>query len=156
MAETTNQTISKEAIWTVVPEFKKDFIIEYADTDKMGVLHNSRYGRLLESTLSSWLRSWGSSLSQLENYGLCLPVREKRIKYLLPIRLEDRVSVLMRMQIRRGSALVLIRYDILRDARRIAHAKVSHVLCKYRRDDTTGGTRLVPIPAEWLLSLQNQ
>lgn len=134
-------------------EFQKEFVIEYAETDKMGVLHNARYSRLFEETLTDWLRALGTSVAYLEQLGICLPVRESRLKYLAPIRLEDHVRVVMRAYFQDQSPLIRFEFNVYLGKKLTTRATYLNALCKRdTRADRANSIRLIPIPAHWLLA----
>jgi len=127
--------------------FEKTFVVEYADADKMGVLHNNRYCRLLEDTFTAWMRSIGQSIASLEQMSMCVPVRTKSLKFISPIFLEKEIRVIMKASWSSGSPLIQLNYNFVVDGQVVTKAAVTHVLCKYRKERPSG---LAPIPADWL------
>ena len=69
------------------------FHVRYAETDQMGIVHHSAYVVWLEEGRSQWMRSHGSSIVQFEQDGLQLAVSEIFLRYHLPARYDQRVTV---------------------------------------------------------------
>ena len=69
------------------------FHVRYAETDQMGIVHHSAYVVWLEEGRSQWMRSHGSSIVQFEQDGLQLAVSEISLRYHLPARYDQRVTV---------------------------------------------------------------
>jgi acyl-CoA thioester hydrolase len=67
----------------------EDFLIEhctkirviYADTDKMGIVHNSKYLEYFEIGRSELVRSMGMSYKKVEESGVMLPLIEANLKF---------------------------------------------------------------------------
>ena len=56
-------------------------IINYYETDRMGVVHHSNYIRFLEEARSRWLEKLGISMEMLEKKGYTIPTLEVDCKY---------------------------------------------------------------------------
>lgn len=69
------------------------FIVRYAETDQMGVVHHSVYPIWFEAARTDLLLKAGLSYSQMEADGLMLPLAELRCRYKSPARYEDEVVV---------------------------------------------------------------
>lgn len=70
------------------------FRVRYAETDKMGVVHHSRYLVWLEEGRSSYLRQIGTSYADFEaETGFSLAVSEANARYILPARYDRLVTV---------------------------------------------------------------
>lgn len=66
----------------------------YQDTDAGGIVYHSRYLDFLERGRADWLRHLGFSSTQLlENHGVALVVREARINFHRPARLDDLIVI---------------------------------------------------------------
>jgi acyl-CoA thioester hydrolase len=63
--------------------------VRYAETDKMGVLHHSRYLVLLELARTEMLRRRGMTYRQMEDAGRFLVVAKAAIRYKGPARYDD-------------------------------------------------------------------
>lgn len=77
--------------------FVYTYRVGYADTDRMGFMHHSRYAVLLESARTEMLRTSGVSYLQWEEQGFLLPVLELHIQYARPCRYDDIVEVRTRL-----------------------------------------------------------
>lgn len=56
-------------------------IINYYETDRMGVVHHSNYIRFLEEARSRWMESFNLSMEALEKEGYTIPTLEVNCKY---------------------------------------------------------------------------
>lgn len=63
--------------------------VEYVDTDKMGVAHNSNYFRYFERGRCETMRQAGITYKEMENRGIMMPLVEQYAKYLLPAYYDD-------------------------------------------------------------------
>ena len=70
-----------------------NFRVGYADTDKMGFLHHSRYAVYAEWARTEFLRSTGESYKQWEDEGFLLPVVGLEFNFGAPARYDDIVEV---------------------------------------------------------------
>lgn len=62
-------------------DFVYERIINYYETDKMGVVHHSNYIRFLEECRCRWLEKLGISMEKLEGLGYTIPTLEVNVKY---------------------------------------------------------------------------
>jgi acyl-CoA thioester hydrolase len=69
------------------------FRVGYADTDKMGFLHHSRYAVYAEWARTEYLRFTGESYKQWEDEGFLLPVVGIEFEFGAPARYDDIVEV---------------------------------------------------------------
>jgi acyl-CoA thioester hydrolase len=65
----------------------------YADTDQMGIVHNSRYLVYFETARTEMLRDLGLPYAELERQNALLPLLESNVKYLSPARYDDILSM---------------------------------------------------------------
>ena len=61
--------------------FVYERIINYYETDRMGVVHHSNYIRFLEEARSRWLEKLDISMEKLESLGYTIPTLEVNCKY---------------------------------------------------------------------------
>lgn len=67
--------------------------VRYGETDRMGFCYYGNYAQFLEVARVELLRSQGISYKELEDAGILLPVRNFSIKYILPSRYDDLLSI---------------------------------------------------------------
>jgi acyl-CoA thioester hydrolase len=67
--------------------------VRYGETDQMSYVHHSNYALYLEEARMDLLSSHGLDLAALEKQGIILPVVSMEIRYLLPLRFGDRLTV---------------------------------------------------------------
>ena len=65
------------------------FRVRYAETDRMGVVHHSRYLIWLEEGRSAYLRALGTTYTAFEATGLSLAVSEAYARYVAPARYDN-------------------------------------------------------------------
>ena len=68
-------------------------IINYYETDKMGVVHHSNYIRFLEEARSRWLEELDMSMEKLESRGYTIPTLEVYCKYKYHITSGDTIII---------------------------------------------------------------
>lgn len=67
--------------------------VGYADTDRMGFAHHSRYLVYMESARTEMLRATGQSYKQWEDEGFLLPLTESHVQYRLAAEYDDVLRV---------------------------------------------------------------
>jgi acyl-CoA thioester hydrolase len=77
------------------PGISHEYLVRvgYADVDKMGFVHHSRYLVYLESARTELLRTTGISYREWEERGILLPLTECSLQYRQPGRYDDELSV---------------------------------------------------------------
>ena len=74
--------------------FEKQQRIYYEDTDAGGVVYHANYLKFMERCRCDWLDSLGFDVSKLQNENhIMFVVREANIKYELPAKLFDNITV---------------------------------------------------------------
>lgn len=61
--------------------YKYERIINYYETDRMGVVHHSNYIRFLEEARSRWMEKAKITMEELEKEGYTIPTIEVNCKY---------------------------------------------------------------------------
>jgi acyl-CoA thioester hydrolase len=88
--------------------------IYWEDTDAGGVVYHSNYLRYMERARSEWLRAQGiDQLDLRETTGLAFVVREMKLDFLKPARLDDELRITVVVKERR-SASMLFAQDVSR------------------------------------------
>lgn len=67
--------------------------VQYYETDAMGIVHHSNYIRWMEETRSDFLLQSGTSIREIEDLGLLMPVLEVSCKYQTPATFGDTVKI---------------------------------------------------------------
>lgn len=62
-------------------DFEYNRIINYYETDRMGVVHHSNYIRFLEEARSRWLEYLNIPMEKIEKLGFTIPTLEINCKY---------------------------------------------------------------------------
>lgn len=108
----------------VDPRFSWPTRVYWEDTDAGGVVYHAQYLAFLERARTEWLRARGYGQETLrERHGLVFAVREMRIDFRLPARLDDALQVTVALQECRKASLVIAQ-DIARDGLRLLDAEV--------------------------------
>lgn len=69
------------------------FVVRYAETDQMGIVHHSNYPIWFEAGRTEFIRSLGLPYSTIEEMGFMLPIIELKCVYKGAARYEDVVTV---------------------------------------------------------------
>ena len=106
------------------PPFSLPIRVYWEDTDAGGVVYHASYLRFLERVRTEWLLGLGRGQQQLrESEDLVLAVRELRIDYLKPARLDDElIATVDAIEMRRAS--FSMRQTIFRGDQRLLTADV--------------------------------
>ena len=67
--------------------------VRYADTDQMGYVYYGNYAAYYEVARVESFRSLGYAYKNLEEAGVMMPVLELKVKYLLPAKYDDLLTV---------------------------------------------------------------
>jgi acyl-CoA thioester hydrolase len=102
-------------------EFLFPVTVYYEDTDAGGVVYHANYLKFMERARTEWLRTLGFDVHDLvRDHNILFPVRQIRLEYQLPARLNERLSV--------HSSLAGLRRVAMRFEQRIARA--DELLCQ--------------------------
>lgn len=74
-----------------VQEYKR--IVNYYETDKMGITHHSNYIRFMEEARVDYLEKIGWSYSKLEEIGAISPVVNVDVNYKKPTTFNDEITI---------------------------------------------------------------
>lgn len=87
--------------------------VYFEDTDAGGIVYYANYFRFLERARTEWLRALGYSQESLRSDDILFVVREVRARYLRPARLDDELTLTVRVESSRKASLVLAQ-EVLR------------------------------------------
>jgi len=73
--------------------FKYERIINYYETDRMGIVHHSNYVRYLEEARCRWLDSIDLNMAKVESLGLRIPTIEVNCKYKNAVTNDDKIII---------------------------------------------------------------
>jgi acyl-CoA thioester hydrolase len=73
--------------------FDYKFRVNYVDTDKMGVVHNSNYFRYFEMGRVELMRHLGVSYKAMEEEGIMMPLIEQYAKYIKPAFFDEELII---------------------------------------------------------------
>lgn len=104
--------------------FEKAIKIYYEDTDAGGVVYHSNYLNFMERCRCDWLGSLGYNIADIQqNDGIIFVVREADIKYHLPARLFDTLTVTVKpLQV--GKVKLLLEQKIYNQDQLICQATI--------------------------------
>ena len=87
-------------------------IINYYETDKMGVVHHSNYIRFLEEARSRWLENYNIPMNKLEQMGYTIPTLEVHVKYKTHVTEGDTILITPRISEYNGVRMT-VSYDVI-------------------------------------------
>ena len=73
------------------------FIVRYAETDQMGIVHHSNYAVWFEAGRTDFLKKAGVSNTSIEAKGVLLPLYEMSCHFKSPAKYEDEILVITRL-----------------------------------------------------------
>lgn len=79
-------------------ESETKFIVRYAETDQMGIVHHSNYAIWFEAGRTDFLKKSGVTYSSLEAKGILLPLYEMNCKFISPAKYEDEIFVITKLK----------------------------------------------------------
>lgn len=82
-------------------------IVQYYETDKMGITHHSNYIRWMEEARVDFLSQIGWEFAKLEDMGIVSPVLTVSCDYKLPTRFSDKVTIKVTVKEFKGVKLFL-------------------------------------------------
>ncbi len=105
---------------------KYKHVVQYYETDKMGITHHSNYVRWMEEARVDFLKQIGWDYAKLEELGIISPVVEANCKYKKPTTFADEILITVSIVAYKGVKLVL-HYDMSKDdGTPVAEAESSH------------------------------
>ena len=72
---------------------KTEFVVRYAETDQMGIVHHSNYPIWFEAGRTDFIKKMGMPYSQIEEKGILLPLIELVCRFKSYVRYEEEVVV---------------------------------------------------------------
>ncbi len=86
---------------------KYTHLVQYYETDKMGITHHSNYIRWMEEARVDFLKNIGWDYSKLEEMGIMSPVIAVSCKYKLSTTFEEMISIEINVAEYNGAKLTL-------------------------------------------------
>ena len=87
-------------------------IINYYETDRMGVVHHSNYIRFLEEARCRWLENYNVPMNKLEQMGYTIPTLEVHVKYKTHVTEGDTILITPRISEYNGVRMT-VSYDVI-------------------------------------------
>lgn len=87
-------------------------IINYYETDRMGVVHHSNYIRFLEEARCRWMESVNLPMETVEEAGYTIPTLELNIKYKYHVTSGDVISITPKITDFNGVRMT-VGYDVI-------------------------------------------
>lgn len=104
---------------------KTKIIVRYSETDRMGIVHHSRYYPWFEIARSEFVKLAGMSYSKMEDAGVLMPLVETGAKYLGVCTFEDEVEVTACLK-SLSAAKCEFYYEVYKDGKIITKGKTIH------------------------------
>ena len=104
-------------------DFNCQFRIFFEDTDAGGIVYYANYLKYFERARSEWLRSYGLGQFELANaHRLFFVVRKAYTDYLSPARLDDQITVTVKVE-KLGKVAVEFYQEIYRGQELLVHCR---------------------------------
>lgn len=118
-----------EAIEASKPRSTVHIRVNYADVDRMGLLHHSVYLKYLERSREEFIRRRGGAYAALEDSGVLIVVVEAALRYRRPARFDDVLAVTLELT-DVGAASIRIGYELRKigEDELVATATTKHAL----------------------------
>lgn len=100
--------------------------VRYAETDQMGVVYYGNYFVWFEVSRTEYLRKLGLRYSDLEKKGIYLVVAEANCRYKKPVKYDDLIRIVTRINYIKTSALEFA-YEVYCGSALIATGSTVHV-----------------------------
>lgn len=101
-------------------------VVQYYETDKMGITHHSNYIRWMEEARVDFLKKIGWDYDKLEQLGIISPVVDVSCKYLRSTTFANVVTIRVVVEEFKGVKLIL-RYEMTgEDGKAVAQASSTH------------------------------
>lgn len=104
--------------------------VRYSETDKMGIVHHSRYYPWFEIARGDFIKGMGISYQRMEKDGIYMPLTETGAKYIEGVCYDEDLIVTCRM-----SKLTVVRcefeYEVIRlsDNKVVTIGRTAHAFC---------------------------
>jgi acyl-CoA thioester hydrolase len=105
--------------------FQIEITVRFAETDAQGVAHHAAYLVWFETARIEYLRRFDGGYTGLRAQGVEATTSEVNVRYLLPVRFDDRLTVHVRCAELRG-ARFRFEYAVERDGLTVADAWTKH------------------------------
>ena len=104
--------------------------VRYSETDKMGIVHHSRYYPWFEIARGDFIKMVGMSYDQMEKDGIYLPLIETGARYFEGAKYDEEVEVYCRLK-SMGVVRCTFEYEVKRvsDGKTLTTGKTSHAFC---------------------------
>jgi acyl-CoA thioester hydrolase len=123
--------------------FETQVRVRFAETDAQGIAHNSVYLVWFELARVEYLERYAGGYPALRAQGIEAYVTESRVRYLEPVRFDDRLTIRASCGDVRG-ARFRFAYELDRDGTRVADGETQHACVD------AGTLRPTRVPA-WLV-----
>ncbi len=125
-------------------EFHTQRIVEWADTDKAGIVHFARFFFFMEATEHAFWRSLGLSVHmEVDGDTISWPRLVAECEYLRPISFEDPLDIHLQIE-KQGDKSISFRFDFHCNGEAIAVGRIKTACCVLNAGEKI---RAIPIPA---------
>ncbi len=105
-----------------------EFVVRYAETDQMGIVHHSNYPIWFEAGRTDFIKKMGLPYSKVEEMGFMLPLIGLKCNYKSASKYED--NIVVRTQLKEITPVrVVFYYEVYRkeEANPLATGETTHV-----------------------------
>ncbi len=93
---------------------RTNLTVRYAETDKMGIMHHSRYYPWFEVARGDFIKKYGGSYAELEASGVLMPLTESHSKYISGLKYDENAYVLCKLT-ELSAARCKFEYEVYRE-----------------------------------------
>lgn len=131
--------------------FRTQRLVEFHDTDMVGIMHFASFFHYMESAEHEFIRSLGLSVhSQIEGQTISFPRVAASCEFKSPARCEDVLDIEIVVE-RLGSKSITYAFEMKSEGREIAVGKFTCVCCSVTPGEAITS---IPLPAEVRENLQ--
>lgn len=104
---------------------KSEIRVRYAETDKMGIVHHSRYLEWFEVARTDLMREIGMPYAKCEELGISMPLLEAFCKFFKPSLYDEILTIEAKVE-KMPRASIILRYTIFRDGEKLTEGFTKH------------------------------
>jgi acyl-CoA thioester hydrolase len=129
-------------------------IVQFADTDRAGIVHFPRFLCFVEEAEHAFLRSLGLSVHSSEEDGVVgFPRLSARIEYRSSASFEDEIAVHIWLH-RKGTKTLTYQFRILQGERLLALGEIVCIACRFAKEGAGGAMDSCELPARFADALE--
>lgn len=105
-------------------------VVQYYETDKMGITHHSNYVRWMEEARVDYLAKIGWDFAKLESMGIVSPVTSVSVSYKAPSTFSDEITIYTSIEEFKGVKLRIKYVMVNSEGKTVCEANSEHCFMK--------------------------